>query len=255
MPLRVDLNADLGESFGAWSLGDDEALIACVSSANVACGFHAGDPRVIDRTVALAARAGVAVGAHPGYPDLRGFGRREIDADPAEVEADVLYQAGAVAAFARSHGVRLTHVKPHGALYNQAAGDEALARAVARAVARLGRELTLVGLAGSSAMQAAAQAEGLRFAAEAFVDRAYDAQGRLVPRSRPGALIHDPAEAAARAVRLARDGVVLSIDGAALELRAETLCLHGDSPHALALARAVREALESAGVRVEALAP
>jgi UPF0271 protein len=254
MTLRVDLNADLGESFGAWALGDDEGLLACVSSANVACGFHAGDPSVIDRTVALAARAGVAVGAHPGYPDLRGFGRREMAVVPAEVEADVLYQAGALAAFARSHGTRLTHVKPHGALYNQAARDERLARAVARGVARLGRNLTLVGLAGSSALRAAARDEGLRFAAEAFVDRAYDAQGRLLPRSQPGALIADPAEAAARAVRLARDGVVVSAEGAPLEVSAETLCLHGDSPRALALARAVREALEAAGVRVEALA-
>ncbi|MGE5124693.1 MAG: LamB/YcsF family protein, partial [Betaproteobacteria bacterium] len=187
-------------------------------------------------------------------PDLRGFGRREIAALPAEVEADVLYQAGALAAFARSHGTRLTHVKPHGALYNQAARDEQLARAVARGVARLGRDLTLVGLAGSSALRAAALDEGLRFAAEAFVDRAYDAQGRLLPRSQPGALIADPAEAAARAVRLVRDGVVVSAEGAPLEVSAETLCLHGDSPRALALARAVREALEAAGVRVEALA-
>ena len=254
MATRIDLNADLGESFGAWSLGADEAVLAHVTSANVACGFHAGDPSVMDRTVALAVRERVAIGAHPGYYDLRGFGRREIAADPAEVEADVLYQAGALEAFVRSHGARLRHVKPHGALYNQAARDEALARAVARGVARLGRGLSLVGLAGSAALRACAAAEGLRFAAEAFVDRAYDRQGQLVPRSHPGALVSDPAAAAERAVRLARDGIVVSIEGRALEVAAETLCLHGDGPQALAIARAVREALEAAGVRVEALA-
>ena len=173
--MRVDLNADLGEAFGAYAMGADEAVLAYVSSANVACGFHAGDPTVIDRTVARAVRAGVAVGAHPSHYDLRGFGRREIAADPAEVEADVVYQVGAVAAFARTHGSHLTHVKPHGALYNQAARDDALARAVARGVARFSRDLVLVGLAGSAAMRRAADAEGLRFAGEAFADRAYDA--------------------------------------------------------------------------------
>lgn len=252
--MRVDLNADLGEAFGAYAMGADEAVLAYVSSANVACGFHAGDPMVIDRTVARAVRAGVAVGAHPSHFDLRGFGRREIAADPAEVEADVVYQVGAVAAFARAHGSHLTHVKPHGALYNQAAGDEALARAVARGTARVGRELVLVGLAGSAAMRRAAEAEGLRFAAEAFADRAYDASGRLVPRSRPGALITDPSSAAAKAVRIVREGRVAAIDGTTVEMAADTLCLHGDNPHALEIARAVREALEAAGVTVQALA-
>jgi 5-oxoprolinase (ATP-hydrolysing) subunit A len=251
---RIDLNADLGEAFGAWTMGADEALLVYVTSANVACGFHAGDPSVIDRTVARAARAGVAVGAHPSHLDLRGFGRREIAADPAEVEADVVYQVGAVAAFARAHGVHLAHVKPHGALYSQAAREEALARAVARGVARCGRDLVLVGLAGSSAMRGAAEAEGLRFAAEAFADRAYDAEGRLVPRSRPGALITDPASAAAKALRIVRDHAVVSIEGTEVPMRADTLCLHGDNPHALAIARAVREALEGAGVVVQALA-
>jgi len=252
--VRVDLNADLGEAFGAYAMGADEAVLAYVSSANVACGFHAGDPMVIDRTVARAVRAGVAVGAHPSHFDLRGFGRREIAADPAEVEADVVYQVGAVAAFARAHGSHLTHVKPHGALYNQAAGDEALARAVARGTARVGRELVLVGLAGSAAMRRAAEAEGLRFAAEAFADRAYDGSGRLVPRSRPGALITDPSSAAAKAVRIVREGRVAAIDGTTVEMAVDTLCLHGDNPHALEIARAVREALEAAGVTVQALA-
>jgi UPF0271 protein len=254
MDLRIDLNADLGEAFGAYSMGADEEVLVYVTSANVACGFHAGDPTVIDRTVARAARAGVAVGAHPSHYDLRGFGRREIAADPTEVEADVVYQIGAVAAFARAHGTHLAHVKPHGALYNQAARDETLARAIAHAVARVGHDLVLVGLAGSSAMREAAEAEGLRFAAEAFADRAYDARGRLVPRSRPGALITDPASAAAQALRIVRDHAVTAIDRTEVTLKADTLCLHGDHPHALAIARAVRQALEGAGVSVQALA-
>ena len=254
MGLRIDLNADVGEAFGAYALGADEELLGHVTSANVACGFHAGDPSVIDRTVARAVRAGVAVGAHPSHHDLRGFGRREIAAEPAEVEADIVYQIGAVAAFARAHGTHLVHVKPHGALYNQAAQDETLARAIARAVARVDHDLVLVGLAGSSAMRQAAEAEGLRFAPEAFADRAYDARGRLVPRSHPDALIADPAVAAAQALRIVRDHAVTAIDGAEVALQADTLCLHGDNPHVLAIARAVRHSLAGAGVSVQALA-
>jgi UPF0271 protein len=253
MSRTIDLNADLGEGFGAWSMGADAELLACVSSANVACGFHAGDPVVIDRTVALAVEKGVALGAHPGHWDLRGFGRRAIAAEPDEVERDVLYQTGALAAFARSHGARLVHVKPHGALYNQAASDPALARAIARGVARFDRGLALVGLAGSAAMREAAKAEGLRFAAEAFADRAYEGDGRLASRRLPGALIDDPGRAALQALRIARDGVVVARDGSELALAADTLCLHGDTPGAAASARAVREALERAGVRVRAL--
>ena len=253
MAERIDLNADLGEAFGAYSMGSDEAVLVYVTSANVACGFHAGDPTVIDRTVARAVRAGVAVGAHPSHYDLRGFGRREILADPAEIEADTVYQVGAVAAFARAHGSHLTHVKPHGALYSQAARDEALARAVARGVARFSRDLILMGLAGSDVMRRAAEAEGLRFAAEAFADRAYDAAGRLIPRSRPGALITDPASAAAKALRIVRHHVATSVEGAEIPMHADTLCLHGDNPHVLAIARAVRETLEGAGVSVQAL--
>jgi UPF0271 protein len=253
MSERIDLNADLGEAFGAYSMGSDEAVLVYVTSANVACGFHAGDPAVIDRTVARAVRAGVAVGAHPSHFDLRGFGRREILADPAEIEADVVYQVGAVAAFARAHGAHLTHVKPHGALYSQAARDEVLARAVARGVARFSRDLILMGLASSDFMRRAAEAEGLRFAAEAFADRAYDAAGRLIPRSRPGALITDPASAAAKALRIVRHHVATSVEGTEVPMHADTLCLHGDNPHALAIARAVRETLEGAGVSVQAL--
>ena len=230
---RIDVNADLGESFGAWTMGADEELLGLVSSANVACGFHAGDPMVMDRTVARAVQAGVALGAHPGYFDLRGFGRREIAASPSEVEADVIYQVGALAAFARSHGARLVHVKPHGALYNQAAADEGLARAIARATARVDRELVLVGLASSAVT---------RRAAEAFADRAYEPDGSLRPRRLPGAVITDPEQAAAQALEIAREG------------RAETICVHGDNPHALAIARAVRRAFDTAGIEVRALA-
>jgi len=254
MGARIDLDADVGEGFGAWSMGADQALLEHVTSVNVACGFHAGDPSVIDRTVARAVRAGVAVGAHPGYFDVRGFGRREMRLPAAEVEADVVYQVGALLAFARAHGAPLRHVKPHGALYNQAADDRELAQAIARGVARVDPGLVLVGLAGSPAMREAAAAAGLRFAAEAFVDRAYDARGRLAPRSQPGAVIADPAAAATAALRLARDRAVVALDGRELAVEADTLCLHGDNPRALDVARAVREALAGAGVSVLALA-
>ncbi len=249
----LDLNADVGESFGAWTTGDDEALFASLSSVNVACGFHAGDPRVIERTVARAHAAGLAIGAHPGHFDLRGFGRRAIAVEPDEVEADVLYQVAALHGFCRALGAPLRHVKPHGALYTQAARDEALARAVARGVARFQRDLVLVGLATSLPMRAAAAAEGLSFAGEAFADRAYEPDGTLVPRSRPGALLSDPQVAAAQALRLAAEGVIVARDGTPLELDARTLCLHGDTPGAAAIARAVRATLESAGVRIAAL--
>jgi UPF0271 protein len=254
MGAAIDLNADVGESFGSWAMGADEPLLACLTSVNIACGFHAGDPRVMDRTVELAARAGLAIGAHPGHFDLRGFGRRAIAAEPAEVEADVLYQAGALAAFARAHGVRLVHVKPHGALYNQAAQDASLARAVARGTARAGGGLILVGLAGSAAMRAAAEAEGLRFAAEAFADRRYNADGTLQSRRLPGALIVDPEAAAAQALRIARSGSVVAADGSEVALEAQTLCVHGDNPGALENARAVRRALEAAGIALRPLA-
>jgi len=236
-----------------YPLGCDAEVLALVTSANVACGFHAGDPSVIDRTVAEAVRLGVAVGAHPGYPDLRGFGRRPQQVDPGEVERDVLYQIGALQAFARSHGVSLVHVKPHGALYNQAALEPLLARAVARGVARAGRELILVGLASSTVLKEAAAAEGLRFAGEAFADRAYEADGTLVARTVAGAVITEPAVAAAQAVRIARERRVRGRDGSDVVVEAETVCLHGDNPSAVANARAVRQALESAGVALRPL--
>ena len=249
----IDLNADVGEGFGPYAMGADAELLSLVTSANVACGFHGGDPTVMDRTVELAARHRLAIGAHPGHHDLRGFGRRAIEVPPAEIERDVLYQVGALQAFARSHGVELAHVKPHGALYNQAATDQAMAEAVARGVARAGSDLVLVGLASSRAMAAAAAKVGLRFAAEAFADRRYQADGTLQPRSVPGSVIEDPAEAAAQAVSIARDRRVKAADGSVVEIRAETLCLHGDNPAAVANARAVRRALDAAGISVRSL--
>ncbi len=250
--MRIDLNADVGESFGAWSLGEDEALASFVTSFNVAAGMHAGDPLVIERTVAIAARHGVAVGAHPGYPDLAGFGRRELDLSLAEIEATVLYQVGAVAGFARSAGVELRHVKAHGALYNRAARDRAAADGIARAVRRFSSELVLVGLAGSELLAAGRDA-GLTVAAEAFADRAYEADGGLRSRRLDGAVLDDPAAAAAQAVAIVREGAVRAHDGAMLEVRADTLCVHGDLPGAAARAAAIRAALEAAGVSVRPL--
>jgi UPF0271 protein len=252
--MRIDLNCDMGESFGAYEMGADEALMPLVSSANIACGFHAGDPQVLDRTVALAVRHGVAVGAHPGYLDLRGFGRRPIQVSPSEVETDILYQVGAVAAFARAHGSELVHVKAHGALYNQAVGDSDLAAAIARGVARFSQELILVGLATSEPMREAADREGLRFAGEAFADRVYNPDGTLQSRRVAGSVITEPDNAARQAVSIARDGQVLSHDGSAVSLKAETLCLHGDNPSAVRNAQAVRQALLDAGVEVRPLA-
>jgi len=250
---RIDLNADVGEGFGAYEIGADAELMPLVTSVNIACGFHAGDPRTIDRTLALAVRAGVAVGAHPGYWDLRGFGRRNLAADPEEVETDVLYQVGALAAFASDHGVALRHVKPHGALYNQAVSDEKLARAIARGVARVSRTLRFVGLATSDVMRRAARDEGLEYGAEAFVDRRYLGDGSLQSRKVEGSVILDPPAAAAQALRLVRDGSVVAADGSQVPIAADTLCLHGDNPRATEIAGAVRRALEGAGVEVRPL--
>ena len=247
----MDLNADLGESFGAWTLGDDARLVEHLTSANLACGFHAGDFRVMEATVALCRDAGVAVGAPPGYPDLLGFGRRPLPFEPDEVESLVRYQIGALEAFCRAAGVEMQHVKPHGALYNQAAADRTLARAIARAVARFSRELALFGLASSEPMAAAAADAGLRFVPEAFADRRYLPDGSLQPRSRAGAVIEDAADAAAQALMLATDGAVVAVDGSRVALRAESICCHGDTPGAVEIAASVRSALAASGVRVE----
>ncbi|HET9344709.1 MAG TPA: 5-oxoprolinase subunit PxpA [Candidatus Limnocylindrales bacterium] len=248
---RIDLNADVGEGLGPWPMGDDATLIPLVTSVNVACGAHAGDPLTIERTVRLAASHGVAVGAHPGYPDLVGFGRRDLDMAPAELEASLVYQVGAVAAFAADAGAPLRHVKPHGALYNAASRDPDLAAVVARAVARVSRSLVLVGLAGSALITAGRDA-GLRTAEEAFADRAYEADGSLRSRLLEGAVHADPAVVAAQALSIVRDRVVTSHDGLAVAVRADTICIHGDSPGAASFARAIREALAAAGVTVAA---
>lgn len=255
MPAIIDLNADLGEGFGAWRMGNDEGLLPYVTSVNIACGFHAGDPLTMDRTVASALERGIRIGAHPSYPDLRGFGRREMQASADEVETDVLYQAGALRAFVESRGGRLWHVKPHGALYNQAARDPDLARAIARGVRRLGGGVTLVGLATSAAFRDAAATEGVPFAGEAFVDRAYEPDGTLARRGTPGAVLGSAAAAAQQAVSLATGERVTARDGSSVTVVAATLCLHGDNSNAVEIARSVRAALEGAGVKVQALGP
>ncbi len=247
---RVDLNCDMGESFGAYTIGMDAEVIEHITSANIACGFHAGDPLVMDRTVRLAADRGVGVGAHPGFPDLRGFGRRSMNCTPEEVRNDIVYQVGALKAFCAVHGVSLQHVKPHGALYNEAVGNEPLARAIAEAVASVDDKLLLVTLAGSEAplMARIGRETGLRVVFEAFPDRAYTPEGRLASRRLPGTVIQDPDEAARRALAMARDGRVTAIDGTELALEIDTLCVHGDSPSALSLVSEIRRTLLEAGL-------
>lgn len=248
---RIDLNCDLGESFGAWRMGDDAALLALVSSANIACGFHAGDPDIMRDTVALAVAHGVAIGAHVSLHDLQGFGRREIAVTAAEVHALTLYQIGALHAFARAGGSRLTHVKPHGALYNMAARDRPLADAIANAVRDFDPQLRLFGLAGSALIDAG-HALGLPVAAEVFADRRYCPDGSLQPRRESGAVIEDAAAASAQAISLARDGRVQTVAGGWLNLQADTVCLHGDGTHAVALAQQLRLALQAVGLRIAA---
>ncbi len=250
--MRIDLNCDMGESFGRYTLGDDAAMLDVVTSANIACGLHAGDPLVMQATVALAARKGVAIGAHPGYPDLQGFGRRAMALTPAEIEATVLYQIGALAGFTRAAGAPLVHVKPHGALYNVAARDQAVAEALVRAVAAFDPTLIVVTLP-NSALLYAARAAGLRVAREGFADRAYREDGSLVPRSEPGAVIHDLALTTARAVRMVTQGEVEAITGKIVPLHVDTLCIHGDTPDAVAIAAALRTALEDKGVVITPL--
>jgi 5-oxoprolinase (ATP-hydrolysing) subunit A len=246
---RIDLNADLGESFGPWRMGQDEALMASITSANVACGFHAGDPAVMRRTIRLAKTQGVAVGAHPGFPDLVGFGRREMQASPAEIEDLVLYQIAALAGVAAAEGVRVQHVKAHGALYNMAARDPAIAGAIARAVAAFDRSLILFGLPSSELLREGKKA-GLEVAAEIFADRTYDPDGSLTSRRTPGSVIHDADTVVSRAVRMVQTRSVETTDGSSIALAADTLCLHGDTPGAADLARQIRRALQAAGISV-----
>jgi UPF0271 protein len=247
--MRLDLNADVGESFGAYAIGHDDQIMRAITSANVAAGFHGGDPGVLRKTIRLAKQHGVAVGAHPGFPDLAGFGRREMSLSPAEVEDLVLYQVAAVAGVAHAEGIELQHVKPHGALYNMAARDGALADAIARAAAAFRADLMLFGLPDSELL-AAGRRRGLPVVAEAFADRAYQRDGTLVPRNQAGAVLHEVEPVVARAIRLAAEGRVQTIDGGDIAVDVRTLCVHGDTPGAASLARALREGLEGAGVRV-----
>jgi len=251
--MRIDLNADVGESFGAYTIGDDAALMPSISSASVAAGFHAGDPSVLRHTIRLAASHGVAVGAHPGFPDLVGFGRRELSVSADEAEHFVLYQIAAVAGVAAADGVALQHVKPHGALFNMAVRNAMLAAAIARAVAAFDRSLMLFGLPGSELLKAGRTA-GLRVAAEVFADRAYEPDGSLRSRTKPDAVIADPSIAVARAVRMVRERVVDAVDGTTVALEgADTICVHGDTPGAAVFAARLRAGLEAAGVTVKAI--
>jgi UPF0271 protein len=250
--MRIDLNADIGESFGAYTIGADAELMPSITSANVACGFHGGDPAVMRRTVRLAREAGVSVGAHPGFQDLAGFGRREMRVTPQDAEDMVLYQIGALAGIAKSEGAQVRHVKPHGALYNMAVRDGALADAIARAVRAFDPSLILFALPGSELIRAG-EACGLLVAAEGFADRSYEPDGSLTPRSRNGAVIHDRATVVERAVRMATEGKVTASDGSEILMRVQTICTHGDTPGAQELTRALRDGLVRAGVTVTAV--
>lgn len=247
--MSIDLNADLGESFGAWRMGADDELLDVVTSANVACGFHAGDPLTMRRTAAAAASRGVTVGAHPGYRDLAGFGRRFLDVAPDELAADVLYQLGALDAACRAAGTKVAYVKPHGALYNAIVHHESQARAVVEAVAAFDPGLPIMGMPGSAVLREAKRM-GLQPVVEAFADRAYTPDGALVSRREPDAVVHEPEAVVARAVRFATDGTVIAVDGSLVRVDPESLCVHGDTPGAARLAAAVRQALDAAGVSV-----
>lgn len=249
MKFVVDINCDMGESFGRYELGQDREIMRYITSANIACGFHAGDPRVMFETVRLAVDNGVAIGAHPGYPDLNGFGRREMKLSPEEVYQLTVYQIGALQGFAQLFHARVAHVKPHGALYNQAAKDGKLAEAIARAVADLDRELILFGLAGSELVRAGEKA-GLKVAHEVFADRNYEPDGTLTPRSRANAMIHDSELAIRRVARMVKEGKVTAADGREIAIQADTVCVHGDEPTALEFVQKLRASLSAEGVQV-----
>jgi len=253
--MRMDINCDMGESFGAYKLGLDEEVIKYITSANIACGYHAGDPLVMEKTVSLAKDHGVSVGAHPGFPDLMGFGRRNIDATLAEIKGYVIYQIGALQAFATAQAVRVEHVKPHGALYLMAVEDEEISEAIVEAIANVDRNLIFVALAGSKGekMTKIGEKIGLRVAYEAFPDRAYTPEGTLVSRRQPGAVIKDPDVVAERALMMAKEGKVVAIDGTEIPFRTQTLCVHGDTPGAVNLVKKIRETLIQAGVEVTSL--
>ena len=249
---KIDLNCDLGESFGAYTMGMDDKVIPLISSCNIACGYHASDPLVMEKTVLMAREAGIGIGAHPGYPDLMGFGRRNMNVSPKEAAAYVTYQLGALYAFAKGAGVRLQHVKPHGALYNMAAKDYKLALAIAEAVKAFDPSLILMGLAGSESIKAARDI-GLRAASEVFADRAYMPDGSLVPRSREGAVIHDEEEAIRRVIRMVKDHTVTACDGTDIEIVPDSVCVHGDNEKALIFVTRIRAALEDEGIEIAPL--
>ena len=252
---KIDLNSDVGESFGAYKLGLDEEVIPLISSANIACGFHAGDPSVMRRTIALAKQHGVGAGAHPGFPDLIGFGRRNMDASLEEIRDFVTYQIGALQAFASSQGMTLQHVKPHGALYNMAARNPDIWETVAEVMTGLDDKLILVVLAGANRgeLEAIGARHGIRMAFEFFADRAYNPDGSLVPRREPGAVIHDQGVAAERVLKMVREHQVTSVEGTNIALSADTICVHGDNPAAIDLVRKIREILIQAGIDIAAL--
>lgn len=249
---RVDLNSDLGESFGSYKLGMDDEVIKHVTSVNIACGWHAGDPLVMDRTVKAAVREGTAIGAHPGFPDLLGFGRRNLAATPEEVKAYVKYQLGALMAFAKANGAAIQHVKAHGALYNMAAKDAKLAAAIAEAIHEVDQNIILMGLANSEMINAGKEM-GLKTANEVFADRAYNPDGTLVSRSLPGAVIHDADLAISRVVRMVKEGKVQAVNGEDIEIKADSICVHGDNPEAVEFTRKIRARLEQEGVEVTAV--
>ncbi len=252
--LTIDINSDLGESFGAWKMGDDSAMLDVVSSANVACGFHAGDPAGILKTVKAAAERGVAIGAHVGYRDLAGFGRRNMDPSSEELIGDVIYQIGALQGLAKAAGTRVTYVKPHGALYNTIAIDARQAADVIAAIRAIDPSLVLMALAGSQLVEQARSA-GLTVVAEAFADRAYTPEGNLVSRREKGSVLHDPELVAQRMLRMVRDGVIEAIDGTVTKIDAQSICVHGDSPGAVAIAQRLRALLEQSGLAVQPFAP
>ena len=249
MTKRIDINCDMGESFGVYKLGRDAEVMDYISSANIACGWHAGDPMVMEQTVRLAKEKGVAVGAHPGYPDLMGFGRRRMDLSPAEIEAYFLYQMGALAAFAKAHGLPLQHLKAHGALGNVAFVDLEVSKTIARTAARYDKNVIFVALAGTVMVQAAKEV-GVRYVEEAYADRVYNPDGTLQSRKIPGSVIHDPEKAARQALTIVTEGYAIAHDGTKVSIKPETLCVHGDTPSAIAILQKIKEELKKASIAV-----
>ena len=250
--MKIDLNCDLGESFGNYKIGMDEEVIKFISSANIACGFHASDPLVMEKTVALAKENGVKVGAHPGFPDLVGFGRRNMNVSPAELKAMVMYQVGALAAFCKARDIKMNHVKPHGAMYNMAAKDIKLALAIAEGIAEVDDSLILLGLSGSQLLKAAQEA-GLKCAAEVFADRAYEEDGSLVTRTKPGAVIADENQVIERVIKMIKLGKVQAITGKEIEIKPDSICVHGDNPKALNFVKLIRQRLSQENIKIEAM--